>query len=201
MYKKKASTVLNLVAYQDEDKSLETDNVAMQIKSEIKNLSGIKDKYLVLDENSLTETILPTLRDMLVAIFPKFKDNFKSVALINSFVTTIASFQGVYASSCFGIVCQRKENYWVSARILSDSSYDELRQFKISTFHHASEDKRSMLDSKRGLIQGVTDSFDAHLSTQNGLKQTHPLTSVVFQHSKSPRKDAREPIPRLKKGI
>ena len=56
-----------------------------------------------------------------------------------------------------------------------------------------------MLDSKRDLIHEVTDRFDAHLSTQNGLKQTHALTSVVFQHSKSPRKDARELIPRLKK--
>ena len=79
------------------------------------------------------------------------------------------------------------------------SSYDEVRRCKISAFHRASQDKRSMLDSKRDLIHGVTDRFDAHLSTQNSLKQTHTLTSVVFQHSKSPRKDAREPIPRLKK--
>ena len=40
----------------------------MQIKSEIKNVSGIKDKYPVLDKNSLTETILPTLSVILVTI-------------------------------------------------------------------------------------------------------------------------------------
>ena len=57
MHKKKAFTILNLVANQDEDKFLETDKVAMQIKSEINNVSGIKDKYPVLDENSLIETI------------------------------------------------------------------------------------------------------------------------------------------------
>ena len=50
--KKKASTTLNLVTNQDKDESIETDKVAMQIKSEIKNFSGIKDKYPELDENS-----------------------------------------------------------------------------------------------------------------------------------------------------
>lgn len=52
----------------------------MQIKSEIKNVSGIKNMYLVLDEKSLTKTILPTLNDILLTIIPKFKDNPKSVA-------------------------------------------------------------------------------------------------------------------------
>ena len=61
----------------------------MQIKSQIKSVSVIN--YPVLDENLLTETILPTLNDILVIISPKFKDNLKSVALISSIVTTVAS--------------------------------------------------------------------------------------------------------------
>ena len=65
--------------------------VAMQIKLKIKNASGNKDKYPVLDENLLNETILPTLSDILVTICPKFKDNHKSVPLISSIVTTITS--------------------------------------------------------------------------------------------------------------
>ena len=32
------------------------------------------------------------------------------------------------------------------------SSYDKVRRFKISMMHHASQDERSMLSSKRGLI-------------------------------------------------
>ena len=56
----------------------------MQIKSEMKNVSGLKDKYPELDEKSLTQTILPNLNDILVTISPKFKDNPKSVALISS---------------------------------------------------------------------------------------------------------------------
>ena len=63
----------------------------MEIKSEIKSVSGIKDMYPMLDEKSLTETILPTLNDILVTISPKFKDNPNSVALISGIVTTVSS--------------------------------------------------------------------------------------------------------------
>ena len=56
MNKKKVSTILNLVNNQDEGESL-----AMQIKSEIKKVLGIKDNYPVLNENSLVETASPTL--------------------------------------------------------------------------------------------------------------------------------------------
>ena len=56
-----------------------------------------------------------------------------------------------------------------------------------------------MLDSQNGLIQGVSDNFDANLSTQNGLKQTHSFASVILQHRKVPQEDKREAIPKLKK--
>ena len=61
MNKKKVSTILNLVDNQDEGESLESEKVAMQIKSEIKKVLGIKDNYPVLNENSLVETASPTL--------------------------------------------------------------------------------------------------------------------------------------------
>ena len=59
--------------------------------------------------------------------------------------------------------------------------------------------KIMVLDSQNGLIQGVSDNFNANLSTRNGLKQTHSLASVILQHRKVPQEDKREPIPRLKK--
>lgn len=61
MNKKKVSTILNLVNNQDEGESLESEIVAIQIKSEIKKVLGIKDNYPVLNENSLVETASPTL--------------------------------------------------------------------------------------------------------------------------------------------
>ena len=46
---------------------------------------------------------------------------------------------------------------------------------------------------------GVSDNFDVHLSTKNGLKQAHYLASVVLKNSKSPHKNSIGPTPRLKK--
>ena len=60
LHEKKTSTILDLVTNRDEDKSFEREKVRNKIKSEIKNVSVIKDKYPVLDEILLTETILPT---------------------------------------------------------------------------------------------------------------------------------------------
>ena len=40
--------------------------------------------YPPLAENTLPETILPNLNDILVTVSPKFKDNLKSIALMSS---------------------------------------------------------------------------------------------------------------------
>ena len=37
--------------------------------------------------------------------------------------------------------------------------------FKVSAARHTSQYERSMLDSQRGLIQGVSDNFDVYFST------------------------------------
>lgn len=91
LHEKKTSTILDLVTNRDEDESLEPEKVALEIKSETKNVSGIKDKYPALDKISFTVTILPTLNDTLITISPKLKDNSKSFALISSNTTTVAS--------------------------------------------------------------------------------------------------------------
>ena len=77
------------------------------------------------------------------------------------------------------------------------SSYDEVRRFKISAAHQTSKQKTVPLDSNDGLIQGISDNFDANLSTQNGLKQTHSLATIIVQHSDQPHTEKRDPIPRL----
>ena len=35
--------------------------------------------------------------------------------------------------------------------------------------------------AETGLIQIVSDSFDAHMHTQNGLKQTHAMATIIAQ--------------------
>ena len=80
------------------------------------------------------------------------------------------------------------------------ASYDEVRRFKISAAAASTSlDTSKTLSQKNGLIQGVSDNFDANLSNQNGLKQTHSLATIITQYCSSAETQSRQPIPRLKK--
>ena len=78
------------------------------------------------------------------------------------------------------------------------ASYDEIRRFNISAASSSGKEI-TQFNCENGLIQGVSDNFDATISTQNGLKQTHSLASIVIQHNRKPAQRTRKPIPRLKK--
>ena len=100
MHKAKARTILNLVTNKDEDESLETDKVAMQIKSRTKNASGIKDKYPVLDQNFLAETILPTLSDILAIYSPNLTTPSLLLCIVASCLPSL-----VRMHLCFKLLC------------------------------------------------------------------------------------------------
>ena len=70
--------------------------------------------------------------------------------------------------------------------------YKDLK-FQLQRPHKGSE---LNLDSKNGLIQGISDNFDAHLSTQNGLKQTHSLATIITQFGNTGDGVSREPVGR-----
>ena len=84
--------------------------------------------------------------------------------------------------------------HWVT------NSYDEVKTFRISAAFWADQSLLLKFKSKGGLIQGISHNFDANLYTQNGLRQTHALASIICQPS-SPDDDKmkREDIPRLQK--
>ena len=107
MHKKKATNLLQLVSNQDEDETLETEKVARQIKSEVKDVHGITDKYPLLDDDTIADSILPTLND-LVAISPKFKTNQKAVPLTSSIVTSMASSKVSMLQVALGLKVREK---------------------------------------------------------------------------------------------
>ena len=49
------------------------------------------------------------------------------------------------------------------------STYVETRRFKVSASSGATQVK---LDARNGMVQGISDNFDANLCTQNGIKHT-----------------------------
>ena len=40
--------------------------------------------------------------------------------------------------------------------------------------------------AKNGLIKVISDNFDAHIHTQNGLKQTNAMATIVIQSYSTP---------------
>ena len=93
MHKKKTSQVPKLVNSKDEDQPLETEKIAKNIKPEIKEVPGVKKEYPVLDEETLQNTIIPTLNEILVSISPKFQTNPLAAALISNIVTSMTSLK------------------------------------------------------------------------------------------------------------
>ena len=199
MHKKKASSLFKVVGMKEDDDAIEIENVGKKITSELSDIPTIKEHYPVLDSDELSGLCLPTLTALLTMISPNFKNNSKAIALISSMIITIARSKVTTLQVALGLLLQEKKliehlyEYGVTA------SYDEVRRFKISAAYSASQEKEQTLDSTVGLIQGISDNFDANLSTQNGLKQTHSLATIVTQHLQSPNEVKRDSIPRLKK--
>ena len=146
----------------------------------------------------LQNTIIPTLNEILVSISPKFQTNPLAAVLISNIVTSMTSSKVSMLQISLGLFVREKKIIECLQELGVTSSYD-VRRFKISAAHHASKD-HLILDSEKGLIQGISDTFDANLSTQNGWKQTHSLATVLLQCGNLTHvADSRSLIPRLKK--
>ena len=199
VHKTKAATTFRL-AFNTETEDVHTETVAKQILSEVKNTpSHLKQHYPTLNLESSLESCSPTLMNLLSLISPGLH-NTQKAALIGNIVTSEVTSGTSMLQVALGLLVREKKliehlhEYGVVA------SYDEVRRLKISaaTISNSPIMDRS-LDTKQGLIQGISDNFDANLCTQNGLKQTHSLATIITQHPATENSSIRQPIPRLKK--
>ena len=131
-------------------------------------------------------------------ISPKFQTNKKAVALISSIIAQISCSKVSILQIALGILVDKKKVIEHLHEYGVTSTYNEVRQFKISAAAHASNENLSMLKNSDGLVQGVSDNFDANISSQNCIKQTHSLATIVLQHQQNNSEINREIIPRLK---
>jgi hypothetical protein len=79
------------------------------------------------------------------------------------------------------------------------STYQEVRRYKVSAA--VSSGSLSLnLQSSDGLIQIISDNFDAHIHSQNGMKQTNGLATIITQSvsGSNNRTDFNPKIPRLR---
>ena len=198
MHKEKAGKMFNLVQTKEEDDDTELERVASRLKSEIKEIPKLNDEYPVLDIDCLSESTLPTLKNVLQLISPKFSENSKVISLISSIIATISSSKTSMLQVALGLFINEKKLIQHLYEYGITSSYDEVLRFKVSAAY-ASRNQQHHLDSSNGLIQGITDNFDTNLCTPNGLKQTHSLATIIVQHQLLHIDHKRKAIPRLKK--
>ena len=196
MHKSKAYAIFKLVQTNEAEEDIDATKLADKVKSEMKQLNFIKDDYLVLSSEEMLKSCCPTLITFVSLISSEFTKSKVAVLISNIITGAVTSMLQV----SLGLLVQKKQvidhlhEYGVTA------SYDEIRRFKISAPAASTKQEQSIrLKSGCGLIQGVSDNFDATLSTQNGLKQTHSLATIITQNgtANEPRKHL--VIPRLKK--
>ena len=146
MHKRKASTIFELVsANEEEEESLE---ISKKMKSELKDITGIKENYLVLDEKTIEESIIPTLNEILVGISPHFKTNRLATAVISNIVTYIATSKVSMLQVALGLFLKEQKIINCFQELDVSSSYDEVRRFKISAAHHASKKNMTAVNYK-----------------------------------------------------
>ena len=61
------------------------------------------------------------------------------------------------------------------------STYQETRRFKVSAAVNNRKSSAQESRAENGLIQVVSDSFNANINTQNGIKQTNGIATIVTQ--------------------
>ena len=166
MHQKKASTMFQLHRFEEEDDSPDINKIANTIKKEMKGVPKMKEEYPVLNSEEISKCILPTISELLTSISPKFSSNEKVMALISSIIVSTATQKTNMLQVALGVLIKEKKLIQHLYEYGVCVSYDEVRRFNTSAA--TSDDSKTKLNSKSGLIQGISDDFDANPITQNG---------------------------------
>ena len=144
--------------------------VANTTKEEIKMMTKRKTEYYTIKTESLFDECSSTLITFLSKLSPSF-DKTLNAAVIGAIVTSVLTNPFTQMQLALGILVLDKKliehlhEYGITCR------YHELRRCKISAAVE-SDEKAEDLQSSDGPIQVVSDNFDAHIHSQNGLKET-----------------------------
>ena len=199
IHKKKASSMFKLVASHDEeDDNNDVKSVAKKIQQEIKAMTINKSNYTPVTSENIFDNCSETLKMLLCSITSKFENSLPT-AMIGSIITNMVTGIFTPLQLSLGLYIHEKSKINELQRYLVTSTYDEIRRFRLSASLAADDESTKLkLDANNGMIQYISDNFDAQICSQNGLKQTHGLASVVTQPMSEMMEKA-VPIPRAPK--
>ena len=198
MHKQKATDLFQLVSYVEEDDDIQVDAVANKIKKEIKALPKLKDSYPPLDGKSILQSCSETILLLLAKISPSLSNALCS-ALVANMITSAITSNPSMLQIALGLLAREKKTIEQLYAFRVSASYDEIRRYKISAAA-SSNFSDLCLDAEKGLIQGICDNYDTNISSQNGLKSTHSLATIITQPIYNDVEDRETAVPRLKKG-
>ena len=198
MLKDKASSMFKMVSENDEDDDISIKRVAKKIKSELNNLPHNNSEYDTLGAESLFDECSSTLLTLLSTITSRFHNSL-AAAMVGNIVKGIVTKRHTKLQLSLGILVREKKLIEHLHEYGITSTYQEVRRFKISAaVAGENQTTDAKLNSTDGLIQAISDNFDAHIHSQNGLKETHVLATIITQPVTSIKVAHRNPIPRLK---
>ena len=198
MLKSKASSFIPLIDDDNEDEiDIHMKAVSTQIKKELKELLLDRLHYSKLNHETIFDECSYTLTSLLSLISPSLDKTVPSV-IIGNIVTSAVKKACTELQLSLGVLARKKTLIEHLNAFKITSSYQEVRQFKISAAVNAESSVVPNLNAKLGLIQIISDNFDANISSQNGRKETHGLATIICQNPSDARETTeRVPIPRL----
>ena len=190
--KSKAASVLRLDEVDQDDFDLQVKAVACKIAAETKTLGDEFLNYSIIDGQNIF-TFSETLLDLLSRILPNLEKSLPA-AMIGSIITSIITMKPTMLQVGLGLVANHKPIIEHIHEYRVTSTYHEVRRFKMSSpVSNTESSGLADFDAKNGLIQVISENFDAHIHTRNGLKQTNGMAIIATQSYSTPPAFLRSP--------
>ena len=196
MLKDKAASMFKLVSEDDGKDDVPIQQIAKRIKQDIKTLNHRNKEYCTIDKENLFDECNSTLLTLLSTVSSNFQNSL-AAAMIGNIVTAMVTKRFTSLQLSLDILARDKKLIEHLHDYGIPSTYQEVRRFKISAaVASGNETTETQFNSSDGRIQVISDNFDAHIHSQNGLKETHSLAAA--QPATTINTSKRKPIPRLK---
>ena len=181
MHRDKAASIFKVTSVTDDPEEEMINKVAKMIKADIAKIKHNTSTYSSLNKDTLYENSSVTLSCLLSEISPKLRGSLAGI-LINHIVTSVTSGNFSMLQLALALLVRDKRVIERLHEFGVTTTYHEVRRFKASAA--AAQDKNGSsldMDASDGLVQAISDYFDATIHSQNGIKQTHALATIFAQ--------------------
>ena len=187
---------------EDDEVEIALEKILQSILHETKELASNKRYYSArVDLNIALSSVSPTLLTLMAKLSDKLAHTMPA-ALIGNIIASLVTNSVTTLQIDLGVVLSKHSLIEQFNDFAVACTYDELLRFKASAAAAALKNAKmaGIVAPKDGIIQVVADNFDATISSQNGLLNTHSLAmllTVVDSHQSGEPEDDSEMFSRL----